>query len=72
MEAKLYQQDTGISIYVSSGRFDLQFCVKETERDDDEATEAGQSSTGQAGEISRGHAEVHAQIRLSGLCPDSD
>ena len=27
MEAKLYQQDTGISIYVSSGRFDIQFCV---------------------------------------------
>ena len=26
--AKLYQQDTGISIYVSSGRFDKQFCVK--------------------------------------------
>ena len=25
---KLYQQDTGISIYVSSGRFDIQFCVK--------------------------------------------
>ena len=28
MEGKLYQQDTGISIYVSSGRFDIQFCVK--------------------------------------------
>ena len=28
VEAKLYQQDTSISIYVSSGRFDLQFCVK--------------------------------------------
>ena len=28
MERKLYQQDTGISIYVSSGRFDIQFCVK--------------------------------------------
>ena len=28
MEAKLYQQDTGISIYMSSGRFDMQFCVK--------------------------------------------
>ena len=28
VEAKLYQQDTGISIYVSSGRFDIQFCVK--------------------------------------------
>ena len=28
VEAKLYQQDTGISIYVSSGRFDMQFCVK--------------------------------------------
>ena len=27
MEGKLYQQDTGISIYVSSGRFDIQFCV---------------------------------------------
>ena len=27
-EAKLYQQDTGISIYMSSGRFDMQFCVK--------------------------------------------
>ena len=28
VEAKLYQQDTGFSVYVSSGRFDLQFCVK--------------------------------------------
>ena len=28
MEAKLYQQDTGIGIYVSSGKFDMQFCVK--------------------------------------------
>ena len=28
MEAKLYQQDTGISIYMSSGIFDMQFCVK--------------------------------------------
>ena len=28
VERKLYQQDTGISIYVSSGRFDIQFCVK--------------------------------------------
>ena len=28
VEGKLYQQDTGISIYVSSGRFDIQFCMK--------------------------------------------
>ena len=28
MDAMLYQTDTGISIYVSSGRFDTQFCVK--------------------------------------------
>ena len=29
VEGKLYQQETGISIYLSSGRFDiLQFCVK--------------------------------------------
>ena len=28
MDAKLYQQDTGISIYMSGGRFDIQFCVK--------------------------------------------
>ena len=28
VEGKLSQQDTGISIYVSSGRFDIQFCVK--------------------------------------------
>ena len=28
VEGKLYQQDTGISIYVSSGRFDIQYCVK--------------------------------------------
>ena len=28
MEAKLYQQDTRISTYMSSGRFDMQFCVK--------------------------------------------
>ena len=28
VEAKLYQQDTGISMYVSTGRFDIQFCAK--------------------------------------------
>ena len=28
VEGKLYQQDTGIRIYVSSGRFDIQFGVK--------------------------------------------
>ena len=28
VEAKLYQQDTGISIFVSSGQFDIQICVK--------------------------------------------
>ena len=28
VEGKLYQQGTGISTYVSSGRFDIQFCVK--------------------------------------------
>ena len=28
LEAKLYQQDTGISICISSGRFDMQFRVK--------------------------------------------
>ena len=28
VEAKLYPQDTGICIYPSSGRFDMQFCVK--------------------------------------------
>ena len=28
VEGKLYHQDTGIRIYVSSGRFDIQFCVK--------------------------------------------
>ena len=28
VEAKLHQQDTGFSIFVSSGRFDMQFCVK--------------------------------------------
>ena len=27
-EAKLYQQDTGLSVCVSSGRFDMQLCVK--------------------------------------------
>ena len=27
-EAKLYQQDTGMSVCVSSGRFDMRFCVK--------------------------------------------
>ena len=42
VEAKLYQQETGISIYVSS---------EETERDDDETTKAGQSSACKAGEI---------------------
>ena len=28
MEAHLYQQNTGINIYMSNGRFDIQFCVK--------------------------------------------
>ena len=28
VEGKLYQQDTGTSIYVSSGKFDIQFCVQ--------------------------------------------
>ena len=28
VEAKLHQQDTGININVSSGRFDIQFCLK--------------------------------------------
>ena len=28
VEGKLSQQDTGISTHVSSGRFDIQFCVK--------------------------------------------
>ena len=28
VEGKLYQQDIGISIYVSTGRFDIEFCVK--------------------------------------------
>ena len=28
VEAKLYQQDTSINIYVSRGRFDIQSCVK--------------------------------------------
>ena len=28
VEGKLYQQDTGISIYVFSGRYDIQFYVK--------------------------------------------
>ena len=28
VEGKLYQQDAGIGIYVCSGRFDIQFCVK--------------------------------------------
>ena len=28
VEGKLYQQDAGISIYLCSGRFDIQFCVK--------------------------------------------
>ena len=48
VEGKLFQQDTGSSIFVSR-------C-----ENDDEATKAGQSLTGQAGEISRGHAEAHA------------
>ena len=62
VEAKLYQQDTGISIYASSGRFDMQFCVKRLSQ-----MMTKHSSTGQAGEISRGHAEAHAQIRSSGV-----
>ena len=28
MGAKLHQQDTKISIYMSNGKFDMQFCVK--------------------------------------------
>ena len=33
--------------------------------EDDKVTNAGQSSTGQAGKILRGHAEAHARIRSS-------
>ena len=41
------------------------FLSEGTEQDDDKVTKARQSSTGQAGEISRGRAEAHAQIRSS-------
>ena len=43
--------ETGISIYVSSGRFDIQLCVKRLSELDDETTKAGQSSTCKAGKI---------------------
>ena len=52
VEAKLYQQDSGISIYVSSGRFDMQF----------KTAEDGPSSTCKVGKILGGHTEAHAQI----------
>ena len=52
VEAKLYQQDTGISIYVSSGRFDMQF----------KTAEDGQSSTCKVGKTLGGHTEAPAQI----------
>ena len=67
VEAKLYQQDTGISIYVSSGRFDVQFCVKRLSEMMTKPRKLGNLSTDLAGEISRGHAEAHAQIRSSGV-----
>ena len=59
VEAKLYQH-TRVQWAI---RHTVLF--EKTERDDDETTKAGQSSTGQAGEISRGHAESHAQFRSS-------
>ena len=36
-----------------------------TGQDDDKVTKTGQSLTGQAGEVPRGHAEAHALIRSS-------
>ena len=54
VEAQLYQQDTGISIYVSSSRFDIQFCVKKLSEIMTKPTKAGQSWTGRASEMSRG------------------
>ena len=35
-----------------------------TEQDDDKVTKAGQSSTGQAGKISRGHAQIRSSRQL--------
>ena len=64
VEAKLYQQDTGISIYMSSGRAVLR---KETERDDDEATKDRQSPACKAGKISGGYTDAHTQIRSLGV-----
>ena len=65
VEGKLFQQDTGISIYVSSGRFDIQFRVKRLSEMMDETTKAGQSSTCKAGKTPCGYREACAQIRSS-------
>ena len=59
VEGKLFQQDTGIGIYVTCGRFDIQFCVK---RLSEMITKAGQSSTCKAGKIPCGYRS---------LCSDS-
>ena len=62
VEAKLYQQETGISIPRVQRAIRHTVLREETEGDDVETTEDGQPPTGQAVEISRGHAEAYAQI----------
>ena len=65
MEAKLYQQDTGISIYMSSGRFDMQFCVKRLGEIMTKPRKMGNLWFCKAGEISGGYTDAHTQIRSS-------
>ena len=65
VEGKLYQQDTGISLYVFSGRFDIQFCVKRLSDMVKKTTKAGQCSTCKAGKIPCGYREACAQVRSS-------
>ena len=64
VEAKLYHQNTGISIYVSSGRLAMQFCVKRLSEMITKPRKAGQSSTCKAGKIPCGYVEAHAQILI--------
>ena len=65
VEGKLYQQDTGTSINVSSGRFDIQFCVKRLSEMMTKPRKLGNFRLAKAGKILCGYTEACAQIRSS-------
>ena len=65
MEAKLYQQDTGISIYMSSGRFDMQFCVKRLSEMMTKPRKMGNLRIARLARYLVGYTDAHTQIQSS-------